>query len=129
MSQQDPSLESDRLATRRDTTALAPVARTPSDPGVPLKILVLGATSGIAEATCRIWAAQGASLFLVARNPENSPPSPPTSKPAAPLTSTPRLPTSTTPPATPPCSPTPSTRSPAWTSPTLRTASSATSGR
>jgi short-subunit dehydrogenase len=34
------------------------------------KILVLGATSGIAEATCRIWAAQGAQLFLVARNPE-----------------------------------------------------------
>jgi short-subunit dehydrogenase len=34
----------------------------------PKKILVLGATSGIAEATCRIWAAQGASLFLVARN-------------------------------------------------------------
>jgi short-subunit dehydrogenase len=43
-----------------------------SDPGidanVPKKILVLGATSGIAEATCRIWAAQGAHLFLVARN-------------------------------------------------------------
>jgi decaprenylphospho-beta-D-erythro-pentofuranosid-2-ulose 2-reductase len=36
----------------------------------PRKILVLGATSGIAEATCRIWAAQGANLFLVARNPE-----------------------------------------------------------
>jgi decaprenylphospho-beta-D-erythro-pentofuranosid-2-ulose 2-reductase len=36
----------------------------------PRKILVLGATSGIAEATCRIWATQGASLFLVARNPE-----------------------------------------------------------
>jgi short-subunit dehydrogenase len=34
------------------------------------KILVLGATSGIAEATCRVWAAEGASLFLVARNPE-----------------------------------------------------------
>ena len=34
----------------------------------PRKILVLGATSGIAEATCRIWATQGASLFLVARN-------------------------------------------------------------
>jgi decaprenylphospho-beta-D-erythro-pentofuranosid-2-ulose 2-reductase len=32
------------------------------------KILVLGATSGIAEATCRIWAAQGAQMFLVARN-------------------------------------------------------------
>jgi len=34
------------------------------------KILVLGATSGIAEATCRIWAGEGASLFLVARNAE-----------------------------------------------------------
>src|SRR5580658_1027575 len=34
------------------------------------KILVLGATSGIAEATCRIWASQGAQLFLVARNAE-----------------------------------------------------------
>jgi short-subunit dehydrogenase len=34
----------------------------------PKKVLVLGATSGIAEATCRIWAEQGASLFLVARN-------------------------------------------------------------
>jgi short-subunit dehydrogenase len=39
-------------------------------PTTPKKILVLGATSGIAEATCRIWAAQGASLFLVARNEE-----------------------------------------------------------
>jgi len=36
----------------------------------PRKILVLGATSGIAEATCRIWAGQGARLFLVARNAE-----------------------------------------------------------
>ncbi len=36
----------------------------------PRKILVLGATSGIAEATCRIWAAEGASFFLVARNAE-----------------------------------------------------------
>ena len=36
----------------------------------PKKILVLGATSGIAEATCRVWASQGASLFLVARNAE-----------------------------------------------------------
>lgn len=36
----------------------------------PRKILVLGATSGIAEATCRIWAAEGARLFLVARNAE-----------------------------------------------------------
>jgi len=29
---------------------------------------VLGATSGIAEATCRLWAERGDSLFLVARN-------------------------------------------------------------
>ena len=36
----------------------------------PRKILVLGATSGIAEASCRIWASQGASFFLVARNAE-----------------------------------------------------------
>jgi decaprenylphospho-beta-D-erythro-pentofuranosid-2-ulose 2-reductase len=41
-----------------------------STTSTPRKILVLGATSGIAEATCRIWAAQGASLFLVARNAE-----------------------------------------------------------
>ncbi len=34
----------------------------------PRKILVLGATSGIAEATCRIWASRGDSLFLVGRN-------------------------------------------------------------
>ncbi len=36
--------------------------------GAKKKILVLGATSGIAEATCRIWAGQRASLFLVGRN-------------------------------------------------------------
>lgn len=34
----------------------------------PKRILVLGATSGIAEATCRLWAERGDSLFLVARN-------------------------------------------------------------
>ena len=44
--------------------ALTPNAR------ITRKILVLGATSGIAEATCRIWASQGAQLFLVARNAE-----------------------------------------------------------
>ena len=51
--------ESERLSTRSD----------PADSANPRKILVLGATSGIAEAACRIWAAEGASLFLVARNP------------------------------------------------------------
>ena len=52
------STPDDRLSVRRDAAAA----------GVPKKILVLGATSGIAEATCRIWAEQGASLFLVARD-------------------------------------------------------------
>jgi len=50
------------------STALDPGASNRSK--LTKKILVLGATSGIAEATCRIWAAQGAQLFLVARNPE-----------------------------------------------------------
>lgn len=59
-----PSTPEQRLATRRDGSA-EPVAT-----GAPKKILVLGATSGIAEATCRIWAQQGASLFLVARSAE-----------------------------------------------------------
>jgi decaprenylphospho-beta-D-erythro-pentofuranosid-2-ulose 2-reductase len=43
---------------------------SPTPSTTPKKILVLGATSGIAEATCRIWASQGASLFLIARNAE-----------------------------------------------------------
>ena len=34
----------------------------------PRKVLVLGATSGIAEATARIWAREGANIFLVGRN-------------------------------------------------------------
>jgi decaprenylphospho-beta-D-erythro-pentofuranosid-2-ulose 2-reductase len=46
------------------------MSTTPQAITPPRKILVLGATSGIAEATCRIWAFQGASLFLVARNAE-----------------------------------------------------------
>ncbi len=41
-----------------------------STPGAPRKILVLGATSGIAEATCRLWAAEGSALFLVGRSAE-----------------------------------------------------------
>ncbi len=36
--------------------------------GAPLRILVLGATSGIAEASIRIWAARGEELYLVGRN-------------------------------------------------------------
>jgi decaprenylphospho-beta-D-erythro-pentofuranosid-2-ulose 2-reductase len=58
----------DRIQTRREPAGVRSTA-VPST-AAPRKILVLGATSGIAEATCRIWAAQGASLFLVARNAE-----------------------------------------------------------
>ena len=50
------------------TSAIQPATNPNSKIGK--KILVLGATSGIAEAVCRIWAAEGAQLFLVARNPE-----------------------------------------------------------
>ncbi|HXE06551.1 MAG TPA: SDR family oxidoreductase [Acidobacteriaceae bacterium] len=52
------------------STATSPAGQPgfPSNSRITKKILVLGATSGIAEATCRIWAAQGAQLFLVARN-------------------------------------------------------------
>ena len=35
-----------------------------------LRVLILGATSGIAAATARLYAAEGASLLLVARNAE-----------------------------------------------------------
>jgi short-subunit dehydrogenase len=47
---------------------MSPTQQSATSNQAPRKILVLGATSGIAEATCRIWATQGASLFLVARN-------------------------------------------------------------
>ncbi len=39
------------------------------EPGFPQKVLVLGATSAIAQATARLLADRGASLFLVARDP------------------------------------------------------------
>lgn len=35
-----------------------------------LKVIIIGATSAIAEATARIYASRGARLFLVARNPQ-----------------------------------------------------------
>jgi short-subunit dehydrogenase len=47
----------------------SPSLSSSTRPKLSKKILVLGATSGIAEATCRIWAEQGAQMFLVARNP------------------------------------------------------------
>lgn len=35
-----------------------------------MKILIIGATSAIAKATARLYAEQGAELFLIARNPD-----------------------------------------------------------
>lgn len=59
----------DAIQTRRfEPEPVAVVGGASS--GAPKKILVLGATSGIAEATCRIWAQQGAHLFLIGRNGE-----------------------------------------------------------
>jgi decaprenylphospho-beta-D-erythro-pentofuranosid-2-ulose 2-reductase len=55
------------MSTSASTPAIQATAISTRQ-AAPKKILVLGATSGIAEATCRIWAAQGAALFLVARN-------------------------------------------------------------
>ncbi len=54
------------LRSRRDDAASARVDN--ASPRVPKRVLVLGATSGIAEATCRLWAERGDSLFLVARS-------------------------------------------------------------
>ncbi|MES2390563.1 MAG: SDR family oxidoreductase [Acidobacteriota bacterium] len=50
-----------------ETPALNPTASAPSH-AIPKRILVLGATSGMAEACIRRWAARGDSLYLVARN-------------------------------------------------------------
>jgi decaprenylphospho-beta-D-erythro-pentofuranosid-2-ulose 2-reductase len=36
----------------------------------PINVLIVGATSAIAEASARLWAAEGAHLYLVARNQE-----------------------------------------------------------
>jgi decaprenylphospho-beta-D-erythro-pentofuranosid-2-ulose 2-reductase len=59
------------MSSSASTVATTNAALAPQAISIgPKKILVLGATSGIAEATCRIWASQGASLFLVARNAE-----------------------------------------------------------
>jgi short-subunit dehydrogenase len=57
------------MSTLATQPAAAAIAANPNA-RIAKKILVLGATSGIAEATCRIWAAEGAQLFLVARNAE-----------------------------------------------------------
>jgi short-subunit dehydrogenase len=63
MTQPNPALEPGAIAAATEHTE---VATRPA--GGARKILVLGATSGIAEATCRIWAGQGHHLYLVGRS-------------------------------------------------------------
>ena len=61
------------LAVRRTRTGKAePQTRVPFPEAgsSPKRILVLGATSGIAEASIRLWASRGDNLFLVGRNAE-----------------------------------------------------------
>jgi decaprenylphospho-beta-D-erythro-pentofuranosid-2-ulose 2-reductase len=60
----DPSTQEPLLPLRSASESYALATAS----NVPKRILVLGATSGIAEACCRIWAARGDSLFLVGRN-------------------------------------------------------------
>lgn len=56
-------------APKRSEPRRDPQARLPSNKDkAPKRILVLGATSGIAEASIHLWAGRGESLFLVARN-------------------------------------------------------------
>lgn len=50
------------------TTAVANTSVRHGDSSAPKRILVLGATSGMAEECCRLWAERGDSLFLVARD-------------------------------------------------------------
>lgn len=55
-------------STKQSTNPPAKQPLNQPEPNTPRRILVLGATSGIAEACCRLWAERGDSLFLVARN-------------------------------------------------------------
>ena len=68
----DPVLpvRQDRDVAGEAMTAPPPVKSVAPTPlhGAPKRILVLGATSGMAEACIRRWAARGDSLYLIARN-------------------------------------------------------------
>jgi decaprenylphospho-beta-D-erythro-pentofuranosid-2-ulose 2-reductase len=48
----------------------APPSRPPPRPAASRRVVVLGALSAIAEATARIYAAEGAAILLAARNTE-----------------------------------------------------------
>jgi len=53
------------LRTPRESAVVGEAA---AEPYGPRRILVLGATSGIAEACIRLWASRGDAIYLVARN-------------------------------------------------------------
>ncbi len=91
---------------RRQAKLMSTTQQTTDRPiQTPRKILVLGATSGIAEATCRIWGGAGCkSLSGRAQCRKNLLPSPPIFAPAAPVTLTRRSQTSTTRTSTQNCS-------------------------
>lgn len=59
-----------RMRALPDAALHARAVNAEAAQGAPKRILVLGATSGIAEACCRLWAERGESLYLVGRNPE-----------------------------------------------------------
>jgi short-subunit dehydrogenase len=59
---------SEPVAVEERPLPLRVTREAPADPYAPKRIVVLGATSGIAEACCRLWAERGDSLYLVARS-------------------------------------------------------------
>jgi len=64
-----PMVEEQPLVLRTPRAAEAEAGEVAAEPvHGPRRILVLGATSGIAEACIRLWANRGDALYLVARN-------------------------------------------------------------
>ncbi|MFC6646550.1 SDR family oxidoreductase [Granulicella cerasi] len=55
-------------ATGSNAAVIAATKKGSTEPYTPKRILILGATSGMAEETARLWAERGDSLFLVARD-------------------------------------------------------------
>jgi decaprenylphospho-beta-D-erythro-pentofuranosid-2-ulose 2-reductase len=62
------SAETPPVSSEQPLALRTPHEAGPDDPHGPRRILVLGATSGIAEACIRLWANRGDALYLVARN-------------------------------------------------------------
>ena len=56
------------LPLRREVPVSQGASFEAAAPALSKRILVLGATSGIAEACCRLWAERGETLYLIARD-------------------------------------------------------------